>query len=194
MFPNYWSITMDTYNSILELLPEGGAILEIGSGDATEVLAKKYKMYSIEHSLDYLNKYDSIYLYAPMVDCTEEKFPYRWSYFYSKKHIWPTPRLIWYDPDILKKEFDRVKPEYDLLLIDGPNENRPGLLSHISLFNLDVPVVIDDLHCAYIQDDINPSLIIAEYISSVTNRPLEIITTETGYSDNPVKKYGVIRK
>ena len=61
-----WSITKECFDKIVEILPFGSTILEIGSGRSTEILAKFYKMISIESNKEWMNKYDSEYFYVPL--------------------------------------------------------------------------------------------------------------------------------
>ena len=115
-----FSIDIECYNKIMELIP-GGAILELGSGYATQMLSDWYKMYSIENNPKWLNRFKSTYIYAPIKDG-------------------------WYDLDALKS-----LPDYDLILVDGPCASaanpsiRMGFYKNISLFNVDVPMVFDDV-------------------------------------------------
>lgn len=51
---------------IFNSLPKGSTILELGSGWCTGELSKKYTMVSVENNIDYLNKYDSDYIHAPI--------------------------------------------------------------------------------------------------------------------------------
>lgn len=115
-----WAIDQECADKIEQIYPEG-TILELGSGAGTEYLAKKYTMYSIEHNYDYIGKYDSTYIYAPIING-------------------------WYDTDFL-----RYLPDYGLLLIDGPPSTirhniRMDFMKHFELFNMDAIIVIDDVH------------------------------------------------
>ena len=47
------SISKELYDYILANLPKGSTILELGSGWATDQLAKYYTLYSIEHDKKY---------------------------------------------------------------------------------------------------------------------------------------------
>jgi hypothetical protein len=109
------------YQYILDLLPEGSTILELGSGWGTGELAKKYTMHSIENDRAWIGKYNSHYMYAPIVN-------------------------KWYDVEVLKRELPLIN--YDLILIDGPLGliGRIGFLRNIALFNTDVPLIFDDVH------------------------------------------------
>ncbi len=43
-----WSITKECFDNIIEILPFGKTILEIGSGNSTKLLSIFYNMISIE--------------------------------------------------------------------------------------------------------------------------------------------------
>jgi hypothetical protein len=115
-----WMLPKEAIEWIFENVTEGSTILELGSGYGTEILSKSYKMYSIEQNEDWLNKFDSNYIYAPIVDG-----------FYSRECL------------------KNITKEYDLLIIDGPTKlsgGRLGLIENIDLFNLDCDILIDDVH------------------------------------------------
>jgi len=59
------SIERPFYRKILELLPTGSTLLELGSGWTTKRLAKHYKVISIEHDTKYLT--DNC-IHAPLVN------------------------------------------------------------------------------------------------------------------------------
>ena len=60
-----WSITKECFDKIVEILPFGSTILEIGSGNSTKILSQFYKMISIESDVNWMNKYDSEYIFVP---------------------------------------------------------------------------------------------------------------------------------
>lgn len=119
-----YMISKELYEWILDRLPKGSRILELGSGDGTKLLAKDYDMFSIENNKEWVNKYDSIYIHAPIVNG-------------------------WFDVNVLKQ---RLPKDYDLILVDAPpaftEEARMGFYHHIELFRTDVPIIIDDTHRA----------------------------------------------
>jgi hypothetical protein len=122
-----WSIDRKVFNFIRKILPSGRTILELGSGWATGELAEYYTMYSVEHDLEYVNKYKSTYIYAPL-----------------KKHkaIQNHRHTVWYDADILRWELPKIK--YDLVLVDGPPCSRSGLVKYIDLFDPTAIWIFDD--------------------------------------------------
>ena len=71
-----WAISKTCFDYIRELLPGGKVILELGSGEGTAELAKYYRMYSIENQKEWINKYDSTYIYAPIKKYVNVKLPH----------------------------------------------------------------------------------------------------------------------
>jgi len=111
-------ITEPVFQWIRAKLPDGKHILELGSGDvSTQYLSAYYRLTSVEDKAEFLNRYPSRYIHAPLVDG-------------------------WYDTTIL----EALPKDYDLILVDGPvgSEPREGFLRNLRLFRTDVPIVIDD--------------------------------------------------
>ena len=139
-----WSMNEECFEYIKENLSYGKTILEFGSGFATGELAKHYNMYSVENDDNFLNKYPSTYIHAPI-----KKYEIPGSSFSGEKYFVPAKGFEnergWYDPDILK---DNLPKEYDLILVDGPigHYGRSGFLLHLEWFKSDVPIIIDDVH------------------------------------------------
>lgn len=139
---NDGNISETTIAIINTLLPvaKRRTILELGSGEGTQRLADLgFKMISIEHSEEWVGKYDSTYIHADL----------RW--------VKPTKQFpdskIWYHPIILKHTVAKMKGKYDLILIDGPPRyvgkekvGRGGLFKYREMFDWDVPVIFDDTH------------------------------------------------
>ncbi|WP_434222723.1 tetratricopeptide repeat protein [Limnospira platensis CENA597] len=124
---NGWAISEDLFLYILETLPVGSTILELGSGTGTLELSKYYNMVSIEHNQEWLNKYNSHYIYAPLVDD------------------------MWYNGDVLRRKLRNI--DYQLILVDGPPQHRrKGILNYLDLFNWNVPVIVDDINRQYDMD------------------------------------------
>jgi len=78
-----WSIDEVVYNWIINNIPAKSIILELGSGEATGLLSETYTMYSVEDKEIWVGKYNSNYIYAPLVNG-------------------------WYDVEILKKVFQKI--------------------------------------------------------------------------------------
>ena len=119
---NGWAISTELFEWMLQNIPKGSTILELGSGRGTKELVKHYTVYSVEHDSKWLNLVPQTnYIYAPLVDG-------------------------WYNVDVLK---EKLPEKYDVLLIDGPPaEKRVNILKHLSLFNTDIPIIVDDTHRA----------------------------------------------
>lgn len=123
----------------------GSTILEFGSGQGTELLSKHFKMISIEENEDWVGKYDSEYLHAPIKD-------------------------DWYDIDLVN-EFLKDKT-YDLVFVDGPAGGKRSkmyeLLKEEKLqINKDVWFIFDDM-------DREDDLVGAIAISKLLNRKLQV--------------------
>ena len=118
-FSNY-SISKGVFNFIVSLLKPDQTLLELGSGSASGLLSKYINVYSVEHDYQWVNKYKSNYIYAPIVNG-------------------------WYNTQILK---EKLPNEYHLILVDGPTGSigRQGFLHNLSLFNTDVPIIFDDVN------------------------------------------------
>ncbi|HBW86062.1 MAG TPA: hypothetical protein DEF82_04780 [Crocinitomicaceae bacterium] len=114
-------ITMELFDWVVKNIPEGKTILELGAGHvSTKFLSSKYKLYSVEDKSQFLNIYQSTYIYAP-IDTS----------------------INWYYRKALEEELPK---EYDCILVDGPTGegNRWGFLHNLDLFKTDVPILIDD--------------------------------------------------
>lgn len=123
---NGYAISQEMYQWLVTNLPKGKTILELGSGNGTKELTKHWKVFSIEQSEEWLNvAKDSTYIHAPLIKYPQ--LPYEW-----------------YDIEIIKKEMPK---EYDLILVDAPSgRGRFGFIEFSNLFNLDVPILVDDTH------------------------------------------------
>lgn len=128
------SITQECFDFIREALPEGKTILELGSGFGTGELAKHYKMISVENDKEWIGRYDSFYIRAPIK---------RYGKGFSAPDI--PNNHGWYDPEILEDQLQGID-SYHLILVDGPHgkHGRGGFLSFLNLFDTNVPIIIDD--------------------------------------------------
>lgn len=162
-----WAINESCYEFMVKTLPEGSTVLELGSGIGTMHLAKHFKMYSIENYPEWIDKYDSTYIYAPI------------KYYDSE---WTSPDLPgegspkqsgWFDPE---KIIGNLPEKYDAILIDGPNGmfGRGGFLKHIELFNTDVLLIFDDINR-------ESELELMKAVSKKIGRPYSILDYATGY-------------
>ena len=118
-----WAISKQLFDWLLDALPKKSTILELGSGAGTQQLAKHFRMISVEHDSDFVGRYDSKYIFAPIVNG-------------------------WYDAAIIGNELSRLSVRYDLLLVDGPPQQigRAGILQNLGLFDLTKPIVLDDVN------------------------------------------------
>ena len=120
-----WSITKECFDKIVEVLPFGKTILEIGSGKSTGILSKFYKMISLESNRDWMNKFESEYHYIPLQKMNSAVFG----------------ETTWLDVDALTSSIQHKN--YDMLLVDAGGD-RVGILDHIQLFKTDIPIIFDD--------------------------------------------------
>lgn len=113
-----WSIDHECFQEIKKLMPYRGTLLEFGSGPVTHELAKCYTVYSVEDNRDYMEGLPHG-IHAPIEDG-------------------------WYELSKLQ-----LPEKYDLILVDGPSNkagSRMGFFNHRNRFNLDVPIVMDDVN------------------------------------------------
>jgi len=130
------------FDRIRTLVPDGGHILELGSGDvSTQYLGVYYHVTSIESELAWIGKHNATYIHAPLKDG-------------------------WYDVDVLKAKLPNIRPYY-LIFIDGCGKRRK-FLDHTDLFNLNVPIFVDDIYR-------DSEMVIATELSTLLNRPFLII-------------------
>ena len=159
------SINDNCINLIKKLLPNGGTILEFGSGKGTTWLADAgYTMFSVENQEEWMNKFSN---HTTYINCGIK--------YYDSEYT--APRNIfdqtgWYNPDDL---FPNLPSKYDLILVDGPGSRwgRAGFFKHIDKFNIDVPMVFDDINRTQDSD-------VMESVSDYVDRDYEIIDIYTG--------------
>jgi len=159
-----FAIDEELFLYIKEFLPEGYTILELGSGHGTAELVKLWNVYSIEDKKKWLGKYHDQYIHAPL----------KWH-----KPIKKLPGEIWYNANTLKYALPK---NYDLLLIDGPcreDASRSGFIKYKSLFNLNIPIIFDDVNRTQDWD-------VAVRLSGILRRPITIHNT------HKTKYFGVI--
>ena len=115
-----WSIDKEVFDYIQQVLPAGKTILELGSGWASEILSEYYTVYSIEHDPQWVGKYNTHYIYAPIING-------------------------WYDVSVLSNE---LPTHYDLILIDGPTGTigRGKFYTNLYLFNTNTIMIFDDVN------------------------------------------------
>lgn len=119
---NGWSLTFETWNWIIQTIPKGSGVLELGSGRISESLSRRFRLSSIEHKPDFVGKYHDPrhYVHAPLSG-------------------------DWYDAS----KIPQIKTDYELLLIDGPpatQADRSKIIGNWRLFGNPRWVLIDDAH------------------------------------------------
>lgn len=115
-----FAIGLNLFNWILDNIPHGSTILELGSGTGTHELGKIYNTHCIEDNKDWVNKFPNLtYHYSPIKEG-------------------------WYDREWL----GNLPKDYSLLIFDGPRGDigRTKVLENLDLFNLKIPIIIDDTH------------------------------------------------
>ena len=129
IFGKNYSVCQKLFAAVVDILPRGSTLLELGSGGASAEFSKYYSVWSVEHDMIWLNRYNTHYIYAPLVD-------------------------NWYNVEILKKE---LPTKYDLILVDGPpgRIGRGKFLDHLDLFITTVPIIFDDVNRVAEQDLMN---------------------------------------
>jgi hypothetical protein len=120
-----WSITKECFDKIIEILPFGSTILEIGSGNSTEILSNFYNMISIESNPEWMYKFKSKYHLVPCKMVKSEIFG----------------ETNWLDVDILTPILQNIN--YDLLIVDAGGA-RVGIYDFIHLFKTNIPIIFDD--------------------------------------------------
>ena len=162
-----WAIHQSCYEFFRDTLQHGSTILEFGSGVGTGYLAQHFTMYSVENYPEWVGKYDSTYIYAPLKNYSDS---------------WTAPELpgengkkqtAWYDPDLV---LNNLPEKYDAILVDGPRGKfgRGGFLKYLDHFNTDVLMVFDDISR-------KPELELMKAVSDKVQRPYFILDQHTGY-------------
>jgi hypothetical protein len=159
-----WNIGTKCLAAIKNILPENKIILEFGSGAGSEILSKYHTVYSVEDNSNWVNEYNTNYIYAPLKLIDELG-------------------INWYDPDILIKN---LPERYDLILVDGPVggrgkiSTREGFYHYIDMFELnDTVIIFDDVNR---KNDYNHMLKVSEKFKRTFNI----------FDDDHKKKFGVI--
>ena len=125
---NDYAIPTELLQWLIDNVPEGSTILELGSGTGTVELCKWFKVYTIEHNEKWMNRAkDAIYINAPI------------------QHY---EGYDWYDIEILKKELPK---KYDVIIVDGPpgkKIGRFGFIHNLELFDPNAIFIMDDTNRA----------------------------------------------
>ena len=136
---------------LLEVIPEGSTVLELGTGFGTKRLTEHFNVISIENDTQWHQGVSQL-IEVPLVNITKTK---------SVAKRFPE-FLEWYDPEILAQKLDGL--EYDAIVVDGPAtpDRRPGFYQYRELFKK-VPVLFDDVHRVY---DIKNAMMWARYVDA----------------------------
>jgi len=137
------------FDFIRSILPDGSTMVEIGSGYMSHRFAEYYEVYSIED---------------------DEKWICRCSLCLPIHYIYAPRKNNFYDEDAIRSG---LPEKYDFLLWDGPwlDKIRPEFLKHLHLFNLDIPIVIDDINVKAIREA-------AKQLAAMLGRELQEKKTE----------------
>jgi len=172
-----WCMSDAMMDKIFELVPEGGTILELGSGYSTYALDQcDYKVITVEHDCRFLNKVpNATYIYAP-IELYSASYPQLNS---IKKRI--NDHTGWYNREALSQGL--LNRTYDCIVVDGPPRDygRSGFYANLNLFNcVGVPIIFDDLHRL---DD----LFVAECVAQKLGR--DLLITNNGEGKKP---FGIV--
>lgn len=126
---------------IRHFLPEKCSILEFGCGVTSKLLLNWYNVYSIEHNKEWLNHSNAYHVPLKYYNNIDFKSPDITGMPFSENQI------AWYDPQILESVLKSI-PNYDFIIIDGPNGNygRGGFYSYLNLFKTNVPMLFHDIN------------------------------------------------
>jgi hypothetical protein len=116
-----WSIELELFNWLELNIPKNTNFLEIGSGEATQFLLENWNLTSIEENIEWVDKYNSNYIYSPIKD-------------------------NWYDLKIIK---ENINTDFLTILVDGPAYGeRNGFFKNIDYFLKLNPrfIILDDVH------------------------------------------------
>jgi len=172
-----WCMSDAMMDKIFELVPQGGTILELGSGYSTYAYDQcGYKVISVEHDPKFLNKVpNATYIYAP-IELYSAKYPQLNS---IKKRF--SEHTGWYERSRLVAGL--LNRTYDCIVVDGPpgEYGRSGFYANLNLFHCtEIPIILDDMHRL---DD----LYIAERVAQKLGRDLLIMNNGEGK-----KPFGIV--
>jgi len=125
-----WMLPSEIFDYLCKLFPDGGKILEFGSGDGTRILAEKFDICSIEHDEVWASKCDT--------EC--HLIPIRPNHTSTENN-----QTGWYDVEEVLKI---IPDDLDIIIIDGPNGTigRHGVLSVLESLPKSATYIVDDVH------------------------------------------------
>jgi len=126
-----WMLPIEALEWVENNIISGSKILEFGSGKGSERLSKNYRVFSIEHNSEWVDKYPTNYIHAPIVNHADQRFG---------------SEVGWYDIEMVRSQLP--DEEFSLIIIDGPPADigRSGILDHLWLLDNCRYILIDDLH------------------------------------------------
>ena len=126
-FSEGWMMPKAARDWIEQNIPQGSNVLEFGSGDGSEGLARRYNLHSIEHDPAYIGKTKSNYIHASIVE---------------NRSSTQKGEQGWYDPEL----FNKIPEEVELIIVDGPpgEIGRSGLLEYLHLMPSWTYMLVDD--------------------------------------------------
>lgn len=151
-----WELDHSAIDVLLQYVPAGSTVVELGSGDGSLRLAEHWTVYSVEDDKRFVGRHEHPnlhYIHAPMVPVKNKHWPTCWE---------------WYDPEVLNAD---LPSQYDALIVDGPRggKRRPGIAVFQRLFNARV-WLLDDLHRSIEKK-------VAEHIAKQLKAPLRLHKT-----------------
>ena len=125
-----WMLPPEIFVYLSELFPDGGKILEFGSGDGTRILAENFDVCSIEHDEMWAEKIDTECHLIPII---------------SNNISTKNNQEGWYD---VHKVLNVIPDDLDIVIIDGPNGTigRHGILSIVDSLPKNATYIVDDVH------------------------------------------------
>ncbi len=124
--------TKSMTSKILETIPSGSVVVELGAGRGTADLVDHFEVWAIEHDPRYVGVISGVnYIYAPLVPITRQ----------HKKFVELTE---WYDSSIIQAKLPK---QHKAIIVDGPptSARRGGFYVNYELFDPTAIVFIDDV-------------------------------------------------
>ena len=125
-----WMLPPEIYDYLCQKFPNGGNILEFGSGDGTVILSQSFEICSVEHDEEWAKK---IVTPCYLIPITPNEF--------STTH----QQIGWYDVEQVKGV---IPEDLEIVIIDGPTGTigRHGILSIVDFLPKSAIFIIDDVH------------------------------------------------
>jgi len=122
-----WMLPQEVMDWIVENIPEGGRILEFGSGHSSIALAEKYDLWSVEHDFEWSGISGGKDILAPIT---------------TNPTSTQNGEQGWYDPTFLTQ----LPSSVNLILIDGPpgSIGRSGILEYVDALPDSDFIIVDD--------------------------------------------------